>query len=52
MTFIFHGIGGDHLSVSTEAHRQLVAYLASHKEQYWTDSYINIMSYVAEFNKK
>ncbi|MBU2883989.1 polysaccharide deacetylase family protein [Psychrosphaera sp. B3R10] len=52
VTFIFHGIGGDHLSVSTEAHRQLVAYLASHKEQYWTDSYINIMSYVAEFNKK
>lgn len=52
LTFIFHGIGGDHLSVSTEAHRELVAYLASHKDLYWTDSYINIMRYVADFNQK
>lgn len=43
---IFHGIGGDHLSVSTEAHSELVKYLAENRDIYWTDSYINIMKYV------
>lgn len=43
---IFHGIGGDHLSVSTEAHAQLIRYLAEHRDVYWTDTYLNIMKYV------
>ena len=43
---IFHGIGGDHLSVSTEAHGELIKYLAENRKTYWTDSYINIMKYV------
>lgn len=43
---IFHGVGGDHLSVSTEAHEQLIKYLAGNRDRYWTDSYINIMKYV------
>ena len=40
---IFHGIGGDYLSVSTQAHEKLLAYLAGNKEAYWVDSYISIM---------
>lgn len=43
---IFHGIGGDHLSVSAEAHEELLKFLAENREVYWTDTYINIMSYV------
>ena len=43
---IFHGVGGDYLTVSAEAHELLLEYLADNKETYWVDSYINIMKYV------
>lgn len=46
LTIIFHGIGGDHLAVSYEAHRQLVAYLAQNPQRYWTTTYLNIMTYL------
>jgi peptidoglycan/xylan/chitin deacetylase (PgdA/CDA1 family) len=42
---IFHGVGGDYLTVSTEAHELLLEYLADNQETYWVDSYINIMKY-------
>ncbi|MFT5758841.1 MAG: peptidoglycan/xylan/chitin deacetylase (PgdA/CDA1 family) [Alteromonadaceae bacterium] len=42
----FHGIGGDHLSVSREAHAQLLEYLAHHKATFWVDTYQNISTYV------
>lgn len=41
---IFHGIGGDYLSVSDAAHRQLLEYLDSNRETYRVDTYLNIMS--------
>jgi len=44
---IFHGVGGDYLAVSTEAHDHLLAYLADNRQTYWTDSYINIMKYAS-----
>lgn len=50
--FTFHGVGGDHLSVSTEAHDELVKYLADNKNIYWTDSFVNIMKYVKEQQAK
>ncbi|MBU1309476.1 MAG: polysaccharide deacetylase family protein [Gammaproteobacteria bacterium] len=46
VNFTFHGIGGDHLTVSAEAHAQLLAYLAANRDIYWTDTFINIMRYV------
>lgn len=46
INFTFHGIGGDHLSVSTQAHAELLDYLSSHRELYWTDTFLNIMKYV------
>ena len=33
VNFTFHGIGGDHLAVSREAHQQLLDYLARHRAQ-------------------
>jgi beta-glucanase (GH16 family) len=42
----FHGIGGDYLTVSREAHDELLAYLAANKNIYWTDTFLNIMKYV------
>lgn len=44
--FTFHGIGGDHLQVSEEAHEELLAYLAAHRDRYWTAPFIDIMRWV------
>ncbi len=46
LNLLFHGIGGDYLAVSLEAHDELLAYLAANEELYWVDSYINIMKHV------
>ena len=46
----FHGVGGDYLTVSSDAHDHLLEYLAENREIYWVDSYINIMKYVARFS--
>lgn len=50
--FTFHGIGGDHLSVSKEAHEELLKYLAANKDIYWTDTFVTIMKYVKEQQAK
>lgn len=44
---IFHGVGGDYLTVSSEAHNHLLDFLADNRETYWVDTYINIMQYVS-----
>ena len=46
VNFTFHGIGGDHLSVSNEAHEGLLRYLAQNRDLLWTDTFLNIMKYV------
>ncbi|WP_137172521.1 polysaccharide deacetylase family protein [Massilia sp. HP4] len=48
IAFTFHGIGGDHLSVSSQAHEELLRFLAAHREQYWTDTFLNIMKHVRQ----
>ena len=47
-SIIFHGVGGDYLDVSADAHDKLLTYLVENRDTYWTDSYINIMRYVSE----
>ena len=44
--FTFHGIGGDYLAVSSQAHEELLRYLSDNSEIYWVDTLINIMNYV------
>ena len=46
--FTFHGIGGDYLSVSSQAHEALLDYLASNRRTYWTATFIDIMKYVRQ----
>lgn len=46
VNFTFHGIGGDYLSVSKQAHEELLQYLSSHRDIYWVDTFINLMKYV------
>ncbi len=48
VNFTFHGIGGDYLGVSTQAHDELLRFLAAHRGQVWTDSFINIMKHVRQ----
>ncbi len=48
INFTFHGIGGDYLTVSNQAHAELLAYLAGHRDRYWTAPFIEIMRYVKQ----
>jgi peptidoglycan/xylan/chitin deacetylase (PgdA/CDA1 family)/uncharacterized membrane protein YphA (DoxX/SURF4 family) len=44
--FQFHGIGGQWLSVSREAHRELIAWLALHRQMAWTDTFKRVLQHV------
>lgn len=46
VNFTFHGIGGDHLQISAAAHAELLQFLAAHKDEYWTDTFLNLMLHV------
>lgn len=36
---MMHGIGGDYISISAEAHRQLIDYLKKHKKDIWVTTF-------------
>lgn len=42
----FHGIGGDYLGVSPQAHQELLDHLAANRHVYWTDTFLNIMQHL------
>ena len=46
INFTFHGVGGDYITTSNKAHEELLAFLAAHRDVYWTDTFMNIMKYV------
>lgn len=50
VNFTFHGIGGDYLTVSNEAHDQLLKFLSENQDTYWTSTFVNIMKYVKQKN--
>lgn len=52
VNFTFHGIGGDHLSVSSEAHEQLLAFLDTHRATYWTATFLEQMRWVRQQQAK
>lgn len=41
----FHGVGGDYLSVSAEAHAQLITYLKAHADTVWVAPFSTVMDY-------
>jgi len=45
-SFTFHGIGGDYLAVSSEAHEALLRHLAAHPDVYWVAPFVDIMRHV------
>lgn len=48
VNFTFHGIGGDYLTVSKQAHEELLQYLSAHRDIYWVDTFINLMKFVRQ----
>jgi peptidoglycan/xylan/chitin deacetylase (PgdA/CDA1 family) len=46
LIFMFHGVGGDFLSVDLDAHEVLLAYLEQHRSTIWTDTFLRVSSYV------
>jgi len=44
--FQFHGIGGQWISVSREAHRELLAWLAARRQGVWTGTFRQVMAHV------
>ncbi|MEY4587974.1 MAG: hypothetical protein RL497_50 [Pseudomonadota bacterium] len=49
--FTFHGINGEYLTVSNQAHEELLSYLAKNKNTIWTDTFLNIMQHVRKERK-
>ena len=52
VNFTFHGVGGDYITTSNEAHEALLKYLKEHPDVYWTDTFLNIMKYVKAQQEK
>lgn len=43
---MFHGVGGDYLTVSAEDHEKLLQYLAAHKDEIWVGTFQEVMDHV------
>ncbi len=51
--FMFHGVGGGHsISVSREAHRQLLDWLDRNRAEVWTDTFRRVMAHVLAEQKR
>ena len=50
--FQFHGIGGQWISVSREAHRELLAWLAANRQAVWTGTFKQVMASVTAEQKR
>lgn len=46
VNFTFHGVGGDYLQTSEAAHGELLAFLAAHRSEYWTGTFLELMHWV------
>ena len=48
--YVFHGVGGDYLSVSAPEHRRFVEWLNAHRETYWVATMRDVVKWMAEKN--
>jgi len=44
--FMFHGVGGDYLNISADAHHALLAYLKQHEDEIWVGTFQDVMDFV------
>lgn len=47
-TLMFHGIDCGNLQVTEAAHRELLAYLATHRERYWVTTMLEVGEYLQD----
>lgn len=45
-TITFHGVGAEHLRVSTEAHEKMLAFLAANRDKIWVGTFKEITEYL------
>jgi peptidoglycan/xylan/chitin deacetylase (PgdA/CDA1 family) len=50
--FTFHGVGGQYISVSREAHNELLRYLYEHRDTYWVAPFREVMKHVIQERKR
>lgn len=48
---MFHGIGGDYISVSATAHRELAQYLLRHRNEIWVATFSEVMDYITHYQQ-
>jgi peptidoglycan/xylan/chitin deacetylase (PgdA/CDA1 family) len=48
--FMFHGIGSDYITVSAEAHQELLNYLKENKKDIWVTTFQKAMDYAMQAN--
>jgi peptidoglycan/xylan/chitin deacetylase (PgdA/CDA1 family) len=48
LVLLFHGVGGDHLAVSLDAHAELLAHLTRRRSSIWTGTFRNVAQHVQE----
>jgi para-nitrobenzyl esterase len=48
--YVFHGVGGDYLSVTARDHGRFVEWLAAHRETYWVATMRDVVEWIAEKN--
>ena len=49
--FMIHGVGGDYITTSTKAHRELVNYLKKNKKEIWITTFQKAMDYAVAASK-
>ncbi|MGB3624178.1 MAG: polysaccharide deacetylase family protein [Henriciella sp.] len=47
-SFTFHGIGGEYLTVSPEAHAELLDWLDAHRDEIWIATFQDIVTYTKD----
>jgi hypothetical protein len=46
--YVFHGVGGDYLSVTARDHLRFVEWLAAHRETYWIATMRDFVGWIAD----
>ena len=50
--YVFHGVGGDHLSIAASDHRRFIEWLAAHRETYWVTTMRDAVEWIAQKNNR
>ena len=46
--YVFHGVGGEYLSVTADDHRRFVEWLAAHRTTYWVATMRDVVAWIAK----